>query len=89
MQNTEALSTFRVQVAAFAPSGMRLNGHGVKVQATSKAHAAEVACHAAAEREAQQVAKFNTDAARLGCSPRTAFTNFKAETVRRFASDNR
>lgn len=86
---TATESTFRVQVACFAPNVMRLNGHGLRVQAASKTEAAAVACELAAQRDAEQVAKFNADCARFGTSPRTALTNWKAETVRRFASDNR
>ena len=90
METTTATkSNFRVQVAAFSSTGMRLNGHGLRVEAASKTEAAAAACEYAAQRDAEQVAKFNADCARFGTSPRTALTNWKAETVRRFASDNR
>ena len=86
METTTATNTtFRVQVAAFAPTGMRMEGHSVKVQAADKAEAATLATEAAAKREAEQVAKFNAECARFGTSPRTALTNWKAERVTRCA----
>ena len=89
MTNTTTTSTFRVQVASFHPTGQRAWGCIVKVDAANKQDAARIAEEKMTAKDAEQMSIFNATADRLGTPRRTALFSWKAETVRRFASDNR
>lgn len=84
------MEIYRVTLAFTDQNGRRAYGFTMKnIEANSKEEAAEVASKRATERDAERVAKFNSECVKFGTTPQTPWDGVQVEKVRRFASDNR
>jgi len=87
-----ATQVYRVDITGFSTkTGNRTWGFTIKgVEATDKAHAAEVAIAKAIEQDNAKTRRHNADAAKFGTwTMDEGWQRFEVNKVRRFAADNR